>query len=123
MKTKLNQFGITMMHNVYKIAIEEYDTKKINLELTRSELASWVDSLNDLERERLDTIIDQISVSVMQLFLEMIEECYHDTENEYRLQFVDRSGAPVDVRSLSDGLEGEMYGDDGWLQTFQSPSK
>lgn len=76
------------------------------------QLAKWLSSQNDDVRSRIQSIPPRVVETVVDYLLAWLE-------NEEDVQvFFDG----INVADESDGLAGELYGEDGWIERFSDPS-
>jgi hypothetical protein len=76
------------------------------------ELQQKLTTFNDEERKILHDLVENILTNSIHDFLFSIQE-NHDSEKGLKI-YIDNDN----IVSLLDGLQGEIFGDDGWIQRF-----
>lgn len=110
MSNILNEFGKIFINEVRDRTIRVYD-KRIDGKMKDAcsqELYSEVYKLNDSQRQLLEKIIPQVVDLCIHNMMCMFEE--HE-DMELRI-----SGE--NISDISDGLSGELYTEDGWIQKY-----
>jgi len=69
------------------------------------------------------TLTPENAAVVHEFLVEAVDDCLHAflqflEAHEIGVIVRDDNGKPVDIRDLSDGLSGELYSDDGWINKF-----
>lgn len=115
MNDALQTLGELLMRRVRDEAIEEWD-KIIDGKL-RSDRALKVQSkLNQMSPDQIDTVrilVPQIVDSCLHHLLWTLEQA-NEVEVNVRLP----EGSAQEIREMSDGLPGELYGSNGWIAKF-----
>lgn len=78
-------------------------------------------SLSKDQRTALLLIIDDAVTSASHAFLDILEKDSYRGEDFFgklELKVLDEHGVRHDVAELSDGLAGELYGEEGWIKRF-----
>ncbi|MBK5072188.1 hypothetical protein I2492_04050 [Budviciaceae bacterium CWB-B4] len=111
-------FGKELMCSVRDISISRFedilDGKMKSKELI--ELTSELDSFDESEKEFIKKIVIKTVDNVIYNFLNMLEE----NENSISLMLYDVNGNRENIISLSDGLSGELFTSDGWINKFSN---
>lgn len=112
MNKKLNDFGKVFMNEVRDITIHE-----INMIIDNKSKGDYLKEFNDAilyfsndEKELIKHLIPRIVDTTLHYMLFMIEQ--HD---EISLKFENE-----ELKNISDGLCGELYGYDGWIKKFSN---
>lgn len=110
MSDTLVEFGEIFMEEVRDRTIRVYD-KRVNgkmKDISSQELFKEVDKLNDSQRQLLEKMIPQIVDLCLHNMMCMFEE-HEDVELRMNGE---------NLLELSDGLSGELYTEDGWIQKY-----
>ncbi len=110
MSDVLNYFGQILMEEVRDRTIRGYDMR-VNGKMRDSnsqKIFEEVQQLNDVQRQLIKRIIPQIVDLCIHNMLCMIEE-----HSNIRMLMDGES-----ISEMSDGLAGELYSEDGWIQRF-----
>ena len=78
-------------------------------------------SLDLAQREAVSRLLDDLVVSSCHAMLELFDKdglLDSKVEGRLALKVVDGRGIEVDASISSDGLAGELYGENGWLERF-----
>lgn len=78
-------------------------------------------SLDLAQREAVSRLLDDLVVSSCHAMLELFDKdglLDSKVEGRLALKVVDSRGIEVDASIASDGLAGELYGENGWLERF-----
>lgn len=112
---QLDQFGEILISRVRDKSIKEWDMiidgrmKGVSSDRIRNTLSCY----NKTQIEALGVIMPQIVDTVLHHLLWTIEQ-----SNIINLNIVDENGAACNIREASDGLSGELYSEDGWINRF-----
>ena len=110
MRDVLSNFGEILMNDIRDRTIHGYDmriTGKMRDESSQK-LFGEVQQLNDSQRQLIERIIPQIVDLSIHNMLCMVEE--HSN--------IDVQMDGESISEISDGLAGELYSEDGWIQSF-----
>lgn len=114
-KDLLDSFGKLLMSEVRDEAIEKYEM--IAQGKIRSKSAQDLNSkLSKLDDEQLSLVREAVVSSVddvLHNLLWMIEQ----SDDQITLTCNDENNA-VNIHTISDGLSGEMYAEDGWIAKY-----
>ncbi|MCM3125997.1 MULTISPECIES: epimerase [unclassified Mesobacillus] len=113
----LDLFGEILMKNVRDEAIEQWEMTiqgKMKSEESQSvhnliSLSGQSELINDLVPKIVDTTIHHLLWTLEQ------EEAIDITINN--------GNKPVSIKEMSDGLAGELYTEDGWINRFSNKAK
>ena len=108
----LDEFGKIVMARVRDQTISEWD-KMVDGQMkgrTAEHVKKLVSSLDDSEKAIMHQLIPSIVDTTLFYLLFMFEE-----EKRLRVIMMDNNNSPKDLRSISDGLGGELY---GWIPRF-----
>ena len=110
MNDKLQYFGNKLMKEVRDRTIREFDLRVSGkmMDEESQRLANKMQNMNEEQRELINKIISQ-----------SIDLCIHNTlclleDNDDIVLLVD----DISISECSDGLSGELYTEDGWIQKF-----
>ena len=112
MRDVLSNFGEILMNDIRDRTIHGYDmriTGKMRDESSQK-LFGEVQQLNDSQRQLIERIIPQIVDLSIHNMLCMVEE--HSN--------IDVQMDGESISEISDGLAGELYSEDGWIQRFSN---
>lgn len=118
---ELEHFGALLMERVRDTSIDEMKDRVIhskNGPISKEINRIAVDrSISD--KEKLLAIIPIAVDYAIDNFLWMLED-----ERIFQLLFKDpETGNQVDINAISDGLSGEIYSDEGWINRFSKAGK
>lgn len=108
----LNYFGEKLMKEVRDETISSVDMMiegKMN-GITAKQMKEKISCLNDVQLEVVMWLIPKIVDLGLYNLLSMIEQ-----NNDVKILI---NG--IDIKESSDGLEGELYTEDGWIQKFSN---
>ncbi len=114
-KILLDLFGQKIMKNVRDQAIFEFEStlsgkmKSVNARYLHSSLSDFDEKKIDILRKFVLTSIDD----VIYQFLNLLEQ----NETNLKLIISDRN-IEKNVVSISDGLSGELFSEDGWIEKY-----
>lgn len=111
----LDIFGSLLMRRVRDQTISEWD-KEIDGEmkgLTAQHIEGILNSLNAKQINVLHQLIPRIVDTSLFNMLIMLEE-----EKSIQIAVHSETGVTINLRDISDGLAGELYGSRGWISQF-----
>lgn len=92
---------------------DRYPTLQVQL---RTEISPWNATQRDLIRQCLTLAVDAAIHDFLFQLGEQAEN-HGDRSAEHRIQILCDG---IDITSLSDGIHGEAYGEDGWIATYSA---
>lgn len=113
---KKDFFGKELMYSVRDPSISRFEDI-LNGKLKSKELIELTNKLNDFnepEREFIKKLVITVVDNVIYNFLNMLEE----NEDTLTLLVNNEGGEKEDIVGLSDGLSGELFTNDGWIDKF-----
>lgn len=111
----LDEFGKIFMEETRDVSIRIMD-KKIDGTMkseSAKEFSEKISGFTDEQKEILKSVVSETVDQVLHYFLFMIEE-----HEEIGLLYDD-----VNLNEESDGLAGELYTEDGWIEMYSSQRK
>ena len=111
----LDEFGEIFMEETRDVSIRIMD-KKIDGTMkseSAKEFSEKISGFTDEQKEILKSVVSETVDQVLHYFLFMIEE-----HEEIGLLYDD-----VNLNEESDGLAGELYTEDGWIEMYSSQRK
>jgi hypothetical protein len=115
----LEKFGQILMSEVRDKAIEKYEMiatgalKSIPAMELNKKLSSFSDEQLSIVRQVVASSIDDVIYN----FLWMLEQ--HEDDIDLTCS-EDEDSTKENVRNISDGLSGELYTEDGWIEKFSN---
>lgn len=114
---KLDEFGRQLMENVRDDTLDFHHA--LNRRQIKSErglrLANLISKMGSENADSLDEIVINTVDNLLHRFLFMIE-----TTDHLEVVYVDESGEAIPLSQISDGLAGELYSEDGWIEKYSS---
>ncbi|MEL4888808.1 hypothetical protein N6P31_17380 [Pectobacterium betavasculorum] len=109
-KEILDEFGCAVMHMVRDRSIDRFE--KIQLGTLKSqraiELHNLLSDFDDKQKEVIKNLITECIDNTIFNFLSMFEE-----DEDKKILASD-----VNINEISDGLSGELFTEDGWIDQF-----
>lgn len=112
MNKKLNDFGKYIIQEVRDITIDEINIiidNNLNGEYLEK-FHNVISNLSSEERNLIKNLVPRIVDTTLHYMLFMIEQ-----HQEISLNFENE-----ELKDISDGLCGELYGNDGWIRKFST---
>ncbi len=112
---KLELFGKEFITKVMDFSLNEYQmikTGKMRSQQAK-EISSIISSFNPVDEEKIDSIVLDVIGRLMHNTLRMFEE-------SKGFSIADKKVIPggEDILEISDGLSGELYGENGWVEKY-----
>lgn len=114
-KILLDLLGQKIMKNVRDQVIFEFEST-LSGKMKSANAISLHRSLSDFEEKQIDTLKEFVLTSIddaIYQFLNLLEQ----DENSLKLLISD-GNMEKNVVTISDGLSGELFSDDGWIAKF-----
>ena len=108
----LDLCGQLLMHEARDRAVDQWN-RVLTGQMRDQESQKLFASLDQKTREVIQELVPKIVDACMHYSL-----CLFDSESELRLALRNDAGELTDVATLSDGLPGELYTEDGWIHRF-----
>lgn len=109
----LDQFGEALIKQVRDVTIRHWD-KIVNGTMSDEE-TRIINSLGENEIELVKRLIPKIIDTTLHYLLWKAEQ-----QSPIFLGLRTTDGKIEDISSISDGLSGELYGENGWLKKYSS---
>ncbi len=113
-KEVLNEFGKILIHEV-RDTVYRHFLKVIEGEMKSPSSIKIQKNLSDISPEQLELVKDTIRSTLdssLHYFLWMIEQ-----EDNFDLVAI-KDNNSVSLREISDGLSGELHGENGWVAKY-----
>ena len=112
----LDKFGTFLMRNLRDRAIDNYDRlaqgqwKAPKLQALQQDLAAMTEDQRRIVR---DCVVNALDVGLHDFLFALQERA--DFENDIQVMVDGKN-----LAEISDGLQGELFGEDGWLARFSA---
>ena len=117
MKKALDIFGEEFIHSVLDNTVTKYGnmifqrrTRGITAQFVNEQLKGFSEEQRNAVYLVMEKAVEDATCNMLDLF---------EQNEEFQLT-INMDGTPINLNEVSDGLSGELFGDDGWINKFSS---